>query len=183
MKKTRVAKRYAQALLMTADSPGAIDEIAADLERIKNVFDGSRDLRRFIDSPIVSAEKKLTMLRELFTSRVNATTMSFINLLVVKQRAGAMLEVIEQYFALRDIKYGIINVHVASAVEITPQQEKNLSERLEQYTRKKVRVRFSLDTALKGGLIVKIGDTVLDSSIKRQLELMHEQFAHGHAMN
>jgi F0F1-type ATP synthase delta subunit len=44
-------------------------------------------------------------------------------------------------------------------------------------------VRFALDTALKGGLLVRIGDTVLDSSIKRQLELMREQFVEGHGLN
>ncbi|MBX2990744.1 MAG: F0F1 ATP synthase subunit delta [Bacteroidetes bacterium] len=183
MKNTRVARRYAQALMMTADSPKAIDGIAADLERVKAAFDGSRELRLFIDSPIVSAEKKLAILRELFSSRVGTTTMSFMDLLVEKQREGSLLEIIEQFNVLRDAKYGIINVDVASAVGISPQQEKHLSEKLEQYTKKKVRVRFSLDKALRGGLVVKIGDTVLDSSIKRQLELMREQFIHGHSLN
>ena len=109
--------------------------------------------------------------------------MSFLALLTEKQRERSMLEVIQQYMALRDEKYGIINVDVASAVEITPQQEKSLSETLEQHTKKKVRIRMALDKALKGGLVVKVGDTVLDASIKRQLELMREQFAHGHVMN
>lgn len=183
MKNSRVARRYAQALMMTADSPKAIDEIAGDLETIKKVFDGSRELRRFIDSPIISSEKKLSILRELFISRVSKKTMSFIELLIEKQREDSMLGIVEQYMVLRDAKYGIINVDVSSAVEITPQQGKNLSEKLGEYTKKKVRVRFALDTALKGGLVVKIGDTVLDASVKRQLELMREQFVHGHAMN
>lgn len=183
MKNTRVARRYAQALMMTADSPKAIDEIAGDLETIKKVFDGSRELRRFIDSPIISAEKKLSILRELFVSRVSKRAMSFIELLIEKKREDSMLGIVEQYMVLRDAKYGIINVDVSSAVEITPQQGRNLSEKLEEYTKKKVRVRFALDTALKGGLVVKIGDTVLDASIKRQLELMREQFVHGHFLN
>ena len=183
MKNTRVARRYARALMMTADSPKAIDEIASDVESIKKILDGSRELRRFISSPIIRKGKKLTILRELFQSRVTPTTMSFIQLLVEKQREAALLEVIEQFFALRDARYGIVNVDVASAVEITHQQGKTLSEKLEQYTKKKVRVRFALDKALKGGLVVKIGDTVLDASIKRQLELLREQFVHGHALN
>lgn len=183
MKNIRVARRYAQALMMTADSPKAIDQITADLEVIKSALDISRDLRRLITSPIVSAGKKLAVLREVFEKRIGATTMSFIELLTEKQREGILPEVIEQYKALRDTKYGIINVDVSSAVEISSQQEKNLSEKLEHYTKKKVRVRFSLDTALRGGIVVKIGDTVLDSSIKRQLELLREQFIHGHVLN
>ena len=183
MKNLRVARRYAQAVMMTADSPKAIDEIAGDLDSIKKTLDASRGLRRLVASPIVSAEKKLGIFRELFAKHVSSTTMSFIELLIEKQREGSLSEVIEQYNALRDEKYGIINVDVSSAVEIAPEQEKSLAERLERYTRKKVRVRFSLDKSLKGGLVVKIGDTVLDSSIKRQLELMREQFVHGHVLN
>jgi F-type H+-transporting ATPase subunit delta len=169
--------------MLSADSVKAIDSYANDLELIKKTVAGSRELRLFIARPIVSAEKKMTVLRELFGSSINSATMSFIELLVEKQREEHLLEVIEQYFALRDTKYGIVNVDVSSAVEITPLQEKNLSEKLEQYTKKKVRVRFALDTALKGGLVVRIGDTVLDSSIKRQLELMREQFVEGHGLN
>ncbi len=183
MRNTRVARRYAQALMISAVSVKAIDDYANDLETIKKVFTGSRELRLFMNRPIVSGEKKMKVFRELFGSQISKATMSFVELLVEKQRESELLEVIEQYFALRDAKYGIVNVDVASAVEITPLQEKSLSQKLEQYTKKKVRVRFALDTALKGGLVVRIGDTVLDSSIKRQLELMREAFIDGHALN
>lgn len=183
MKNSRVARRYAQALMMTADSPAEIDRIAGDLESLRTAVEDSRELRRFIESPILSVEKKRTVFRELFRSRLSTTTMAFLELLVEKQREENLLGIIEQFLVLRDAKYGIVNVEVASAVEITAQQEKTLSEKLENYTRKKVRIRFSLDKALKGGLVVKIGDTVLDASIKRQLELMREQFAGGYARN
>ncbi len=183
MKNTRVARRYAQALMMTADSPKAIDEIAHDVGGIKALLDGSRELRRFISSPVIRQGKKLTVLRELFQSRVTPITMLFLQLLVEKQREAALLEVIDQFLALRDTQYGIVNVDVASAVEISLEQGKSLSQKLERYTKKKVRVRFALDKALKGGLVVKIGDTVLDASVKRQLELLREQFVHGHTLN
>ena len=183
MKNTRVARRYAQALMQSADSVKAIDAYANDLELIKKTVSGSRELRLFINRPIVSVEKKMASLRELFGSSINKATMSFIELLVEKKREEHLLEVIEQYFALRDAKYGIVNVDVSSAVEITSQQGKSLTEKLEQYTKKKVRVRFALDTALKGGLVVRIGDTVHDSSIKRQLELVRAQFIDGHSLN
>lgn len=183
MKNLRVARRYAQALMLSADGPAAIDAIAGDLELLRKSLETSRELRRLIASPIVAAEKKLAVLRELFTKHIGGTTLSFIELLAQKQREAMLPEIIEQYHALRDERYGIVNVDVSSAVEITPQQEKSLADSLERYTKKKVRVRFSLDKALRGGLVVKIGDTVLDASIKRQLELMREQFVHGHALN
>ena len=183
MKNTRLARRYAQALMMAARASKEIDTVAKDLDLIKNAYESSRDLRRFVESPIVSVGKKQQIFRELFARRVTPTTISFLELMTEKQRERFLLEIIEQYHALRDDAYGIINVDVASAVEISSKQEKDLSAKLELHTKKKVRVRFTLDKALKGGLVVKIGDTVLDSSIKRQLELMREQFMNGHRLN
>ncbi len=183
MKNTRVARRYAQALMMTTDSTATIDTIAADLELIRNTLQTSRGLRRLVASPIVSGERKRNVFRELFGTRVSRTTLSFLELLTEKQRETILPEIIEQYLALRDERYGIVNVDVAAAIEVTPQQEQRLVEQLERYTRKKVRLRFTVDKALQGGLRVKIGDTVLDASIKHQLALLRERLAHGQLSN
>jgi F-type H+-transporting ATPase subunit delta len=184
MKNARVARRYAQALMLSAESStNTIDAIAGDLEIVKRALDGSRDLQLLLTNPVVRAEKKIAVLREIFRSHIGMPTMTFLELLTEKQREAALPEVIERYNALRDEKYGIVNVEVSSAVEISPQQEKTLAEKLERYTKKKVRVRFALDTSLRGGMVVRIGDTVLDASVKRQLELMRERFVDGHALN
>ncbi|MBI5473914.1 MAG: ATP synthase F1 subunit delta [Ignavibacteriae bacterium] len=150
MKNTRLARRYAQAVMIAAEASKAIDSVANDLDVIKRAYESSRDLRRFTESPIISVEKKRLVFRELFSRQVTPLTMSFLELITEKQRESSLLEIIEQYHALRDAAYGIINIDVASAVEISSDQEKNLSQKLEQHTRKKVRVRFSLDKALKG---------------------------------
>ncbi len=183
MKNTRVARRYAQALMMTTDSTAAIDAIAADLELIRKTLEASRELRRLVASPIVSVERKQRVFRELFGARVNSITLSFLELLTEKQREKILPEVIEQYLALRDERYGIVNVDVAAAIEVTPQQERRLAEQLERYTKKKVRLRFTIDKAILGGLRVKIGDTVLDASVKHQLALLRERLAHGQLSN
>ena len=126
MKNTRFAKRYAQALMQSTDSLKTIDAYANDLELIRKTFAGSRELRLFMNRPIASAEKKLNVFREVFGSSIGKATMSFVELLIEKQREEHLLEVIEQYFALRDARYGIVNVDVSSAVEITAQQGKDL---------------------------------------------------------
>ncbi len=68
---------------------------------------------------------------------------------------------------------------MTSAIEFTPSQRKDLADELERYTRKKVRVRIAVDKAIKGGLVVRIGDTVLDASVRRQLEILRERFLSG----
>lgn len=183
MKNSRVGRRYAQALMMTAESTKAIDQLAGDLETIKQLFDADRTFRLFVNSPVVPAEKKMLVFREIFGKKIGKASMEFLEMITHKGREHALPVIVDQFLALRDEKYGIVNVDVSSAVEITKQQQESLTAKLEQFTRKKVRIRFSQDKALQGGLMVRIGDTVLDASVKHQLEVMRERFAHGHALN
>lgn len=179
MKNTRVARRYAKGLMAVAEESKTLDRISTDLDLIHQILKDSREFRLLLSSPIISAEKKKSVLSELLGSRVSQGTMTLLNLLTAKGREALLGDLVEEFHALRDERLGIINVDVKTAVEFTPPQEKSLQDQLEQYTQKKVRVRFSVDKAIRGGLVVQIGDTVLDASIKRQLELLRERLAEG----
>lgn len=179
MRNVRVARRYAMALMTAATEQKNIDGTAADLELIGKLLRDSREFRRLLSSPVVSPARKKAVFKEVFEKRVAVETLRFVYLLIAKGREAILPDLIGQFENLRDEKYGIVNVDVRSAVEITGPQEKGLQAQLEKYTKKKVRVRFSLDTSIKGGLVVKIGDTVLDASVRHQLELLRERFVSG----
>lgn len=181
MKNMRVARRYAGALMDIAEAGRIIDATAGDLETIASALRGSRELRLLTQSPVVSPAKKAGVLRAIFAGRIGEGTMKFVDLVVAKQREKHLPEIIEQFSLLRDEKMGIVSVNVTSAVEFTPSQEKDLSNELERYTKKKVRVRITVDRAIKAGLVVRIGDTVLDASMRRQLELLKARFLDGGA--
>lgn len=179
MKNMRVARRYAVAWMAAAESANTIESTAKDMETISGTLSASRDLRLMVASPVVPPAKKLAVFRELFGSAASKETMTFLELLTAKKREPHLANIIEQFGVLRDEKLGIVNVDVASAIEFSPSQEKDLQNELERYVRKKVRVRFAVDTAIKGGLVVRIGDTVLDASVRRQLEILRERFVAG----
>jgi F-type H+-transporting ATPase subunit delta len=179
MKNLRVARRYAGALMDIAEAGKNIDGTAGDLETIASALRESRELRLLTRSPVVSPAGKAGVFRAIFAGRIGDATMKFIDLVVAKQREQHLPEIIEQFFLLRDEKMGIVNVNVTSAVEFTPSQEKDLNNELERYTKKKVRVRITVDRAIKAGLVVRIGDTVLDASMRRQLELLKARFLEG----
>jgi len=179
MKNVRVARRYAMALMEAAEEQDEIERTTKDLDLLDSTLRGSRELRVFLASPIVSAKRKTLVAKELFETSVGRVVLAFVSLMIAKNRARVLADVIEEFKTLRDEKMGIVNVDVKAAVELGTQQEKDLRARLERYTRKKVRVRFALDKVIRGGLVVKIGDTVLDGSIKRQLELLRERFVLG----
>ena len=183
MRNVRVARRYAQALMIAAQEMNTVDTTAQDLQTIGSMLRGSRELRTLVASPVVSVKKKTGVFNALFSPYVKLMTLEFLNLLVAKNREALLADLIEQFNALHDEKLGIVTVEVKAAVELTPPQEKSLQSQLEQYTQKKVRVRFALDKQIKGGLVVKIGDTVLDASIRRQLERLKERFVAGDALS
>ncbi len=177
MKNPRVAHRYAHALMAVAEEQKAVDAVAADLESVGRTLSGSRELRLLLASPVVSDAKKSGVLKAVFGERVDALTSGFMELLVRKHREFILQEVIDQFFALRDEMRGIMTVDVSSVTPLERSQEDTLTRELNKRTGKTVRLRMKDDPAMKGGLIVRIGDTVLDASVRRQLERLREQFA------
>ena len=179
MKNMRVARRYAGALMEAAEESNRIDGTAADLELIASALRSSRELMILAQSPVVSPAKKAAVFRAIFSSRIGKGTMDFVDLVIAKQREQHLPEIVEQFGILRDEKMGIVSIDVTSAVEFTPSQHKDLASELERYTKKKVRIRMTVDRAIKAGLVVRIGDTVLDASMRRQLELLKVRFLEG----
>lgn len=179
MRNLRVARRYAVALMSAAESAHALDRVAADGDAIAGTLRGSRELRLLLASPIVSPVKKRAVLHELFGKSAGPLMLAFLDLMTAKSREAHLADIIEQFGVLRDEKLGIVSVDVTSAAALRPADAAGLTQALERYTRKKVRVRVTLDKALKGGLVVRIGDTVLDASIRRQLEILRERFRSG----
>lgn len=173
MSSTIASRRYARALLEVAEEGGLIEQVAKDLEVIRETLESSRDIVTMLKSPIIKGDTKARILKEIF-GELGEKTLLFINLLCRKKRASILLDVIEEFSALRDERRGIVNVDVTSAIELDDEQSKKLIDGLAGYTGKKVRAKLSLDKALIGGATVKIGDTILDNSVRHQLEMLNE---------
>jgi F-type H+-transporting ATPase subunit delta len=181
MKNTRVARRYAMALMTAAEQQKNIDGVAKDLDLVAKTLHESKEFRLFVASPIVSPAKKRAVFGDLFGPSVGKETLRFINLLISKSREAILPDVVGQYKELHDEKLGIVNVEVRIVAELNYAQEKDLRAQLERITGRKVRLHFVIDKTIKGGLVVRIEDTVLDGSVSRQLERMRERFVAGRA--
>lgn len=179
MTHSRVASRYAAALMQAAEEAKAVDAVARDLEVVRATLGGSWDLQRLLASPIVSSAKKQSILTELFGARFAPLTMQFVALMVDKGRERALASAVEQWFGLRDERMGVVTADVTSAVDLTPDQRRAITATLERATGKTVRVRTFTDAAVRAGLIVRLGDTVHDGSLRRQLERLRERLVSG----
>jgi F-type H+-transporting ATPase subunit delta len=181
MKNTRVARRYAMALMAAAEQQKNIESVSKDMELVGKVLNESRELRLFVASPIISPSKKRVVFDDLFGPRIGKETLTFIHLLTSKSREPVLQEIAEQFKLLHDEKLGIVTVEVRTSLEFNYGQEKDLRAELERMTGKKVRLQFVIDNTIKGGVVIRIGDTVLDGSVKRQLERMRERFVAAQA--
>lgn len=183
MRQTRVARRYAQALMDLAEESKRLVQITNDLESLHRMLRESREFVLFLKSPVIKGDRKKEVLKELFQSTLDATTQSFLELLAEKGREDILDEIITQFLYLRDEKLGIVAVDVKAAVEFDPDQKTRLEERFVSLTKKKVRISFSLEKVLKGGFVARLGDTVYDGSVQRQLEMLRAKFAEGTTHN
>lgn len=183
MANIRVAHRYAEALMGAAEEQQNIDRTGEDLKLLQTTIKGSKEFLLFLKSPVITKEKKSGVLGQLFAKKIHSSTMLFLNLLTEKGREDILPSIIDKFFRLRDEKRGIVNVEVKAAVELAKEHDAELQRRFEGYTKKKVRITYSLDRQLKGGFVARIGDTMFDGSIKRQLEILREQFTEGSLQN
>jgi F-type H+-transporting ATPase subunit delta len=179
----RVARRYAEAALELAEEQKQDERLAGDLEIVWKAIRESHDFLALLKNPVISKEKKRGVFAEVFKSHISALTFNFLNMIMEKGREDLLGEIIRVYFMLRDDRLGIVALEVRAATELSKNQQQTIVERFEQITQKKIRVAFSIDKQLKGGFVARVGDTVYDGSVQRQLELLRDQFAKGVGRN
>ncbi|MBI1803622.1 MAG: ATP synthase F1 subunit delta [Ignavibacteriae bacterium] len=177
MIESRAAQRYARALIGIAEEMKKIDEVSNDFACIEKLMRESNDFFLFVKSPVVSKQKKKTVFAELFKTKFSDVTMKFILLLTSKGREGLLPDIIQQFYKLRDERMGILNVTARTVVAMNKTQEEQLIRSIQDLTKKKVRIKRVADPSLIGGFTVQYDDTVLDASVKRQLEILRERFA------
>jgi len=166
-------------------APATIMKRLPGIHEIALQFAGidAREFVAFLKSPIISRDRKRAVLSELFKTKLSGFTFNFLNLLVEKGREELVGDIAEEFFKLRDDRQGLVTLDVRSAVGMDQDQQKMIVKRFESLTGKKVRAAFSIERELKGGFVARIGDTVYDGSLLRQLELLRERFAEGVASN
>lgn len=176
---TTIARRYAQALLQEAQNHENVDQVDEDVDLIRDSLDDSRELLLVFESPVIPHGKKEAIVIELFKERLQPVTMHFLQLLIEKKREDLFPAVVRAYGELRDKQLGIVEVRVRSAAPLGDAETKRLETVLEEKTGQRIRLILDVDPELIGGLVVRIGDTVYDSSVRHQLSVLREQLEHG----
>ena len=167
-----VPRRYAQALLMIAVERDALEQYEKELETFQQILIEEPNLKRILDNPKILPEEKKKTLGNIIKGRFSPIVSNFLFLVVDKRREDLFLEIIKEYKNYADQARNIIDAEVRSAVQLADKDFRELEERLSKAAGKKVRLKSTIDTSLIGGLIVRIGDTVIDGSVVKKLSLL-----------
>lgn len=179
---SKAARRYAKALLQSALEQNILGDVEKDIRFISKTLNDSHELKVFLRSPVIKGDDKLKGLTSIFGKHVSKETMGLLSLLSEKSRENLLEDICTGFINLYNAHQGIIKVEVLSAMELDKKQTKSLQNELAESTGKKVEMDLSVDESLVGGLIVKIGDTVIDGSVKHKIRMLKNQFAVGTAV-
>ena len=171
-----LARRYASALADVAFERKSADEIKRDLGTFADAFYSSEDLRNFLETPSVSSEQKQSVVTRLAERLgLDPAVRNFIYLIVDHRRTADLREIERAFGAEVNARLGIAEADVTSARELSGGEKKNLTAALERKTGKKIEARFREDKSLLGGVVVRVGSTVYDGSVREQLARLREQ--------
>jgi F-type H+-transporting ATPase subunit delta len=176
---SRVAKRYSKALFDTALEQAKLEVVADDLQMIAEVADKSSDFKGVLANPLIPAAKKTEIFNTLFSGKIDNLTRNFLQLISSKKRSEFLLEMISDYQQrLRDHK-GMLTGEIISYRPLSATQVEDIHKRISQQTGKTVQLSEQVDESLVGGFVVKIKDTVIDLSVKNQLEKLRNKLVFG----
>ncbi len=165
-----LASRYATALFELADQAAALDPVAEDLRKIKGLIEDSADLRRLLRSPVISRDEQRRALAAILEqAEVSDLTRKFVGLVATNRRSFALEGMIDAYLGELARRRGEMTADVVSANKLTAAQTAALIDRLKQVLGAKVSVNLKVDPALMGGMIVKVGSRMVDSSLRTKL--------------
>jgi F-type H+-transporting ATPase subunit delta len=166
-----LAARYAAALFELADTQKVIDRVAGDLSELRAMIGGSDALRALIGSPIRSRDEQgramAALLQQAGTSDL---VRKFVGLVARNRRLFVLPQMIEAFLAELARRRGEMRAEVTAAKPLNEQQQAALAEAIQRSVGGKVAVDVKVDPALIGGLVVKVGSRMVDSSLKTKLQ-------------
>lgn len=171
------AKRYAQAVFETAKTAGDYDSWTTHLSELSDALQ-YKDLIAIMNAPTITEDEKIEVIK-LLVSKFPGGFETFCRLLIQQGSVSIVPDISNQYQILVDSIKGISRVAVTSAVKLNNNEKNKLSKQLSDQLGKKIELSESVDESLIGGVVIRIGDKVLDGSIKGRLDSMRTSLLNG----
>jgi len=170
-----IEKRYAEAMVEIAYQKGELDLYQQELKEATDLFKGDQDFELLMTNPEIKIDKKKEIVKMLFGSSFKIETINFLLLLLEKGRIKNLPSICDEFYKKADEKRNTLNITIISAKDLEQSQIVKIKEKYKkQYNATGVNAFFEIDPDLIGGVKVKIGDKVVDGSIRGRLESLKE---------
>jgi F-type H+-transporting ATPase subunit delta len=173
-----LARVYGRSLFEVAREHGLLDELREQLGQFADALQGSHDLQVFFFSPYFSTREQQDGLDRLL-SGADERFLSFLGLLIENRRMPVLFRVRREYERLWEEHNRLLPVEITSAIALDDATTGQVAERIGQSTGRRVTLATRVDPDILGGIVVRVGNSILDASIRSRLELLRRQVAHG----
>jgi len=174
MLKGAVSSRYAEALYNVAVQNQELDEVEQELNFIVGMVESLNDFKKILYHPIITVQEKKVFLENVFKDNISSVTKNFLFLLVDHHRQFFLKDILKVYKEYANKTREITQAQVFSAVELNTEEKVRIEQIIQRYTGKKVETTFNVDPSLIGGVILRIGDKIIDGSVRAKLDNLKE---------
>ena len=175
MKADPIVSAYAEALFRLASAEEVIDRVEDELHELERLYQSNAEMKEFINNPRIKAEGKKNALVELLGDKLSPVTLNHMHLIVDQERGRMLPHIAEEFYRLAAEIRAKVTGEVVTAVPISDETRQKLSEQLGKLTKKEVFLRARVDESVLGGAIVRVGDKVLDGSVRTKLNQLKKQ--------
>jgi F-type H+-transporting ATPase subunit delta len=169
-----IAVVYARSLFEVAREQDKLDVVREQLGAFSDALSENRDLQVFFFSPYFATKEKQDGLERVVTD-ADPVILNFLKLLIEKHRMPVLFRIRQNYDAMWEEENKLLPVHITSAVELDKAIVEQLGDRISEQTDRKVELSATVDPEILGGIVVRVGNSVLDASVRNRLEQLRKQ--------
>jgi F-type H+-transporting ATPase subunit delta len=175
-----IAEVYGRSLFEVASEHDKTDELREQLGQFADALQENRDLAIFFFSPYFSTQEKKDALKGLLDG-ADETFVNFLELLIEKHRTPVIFRIRRVYDRLWERAHHVLPVQIATAIELDKDVARKLGDRIAETTGQKIELTASVDPDILGGIVLRVGNSILDASIRNRLDNLRKAVARGAA--
>jgi len=181
MATTRAAHRYAKAIMEMAHEENGVDALIGDVQTLRATIENSRDLRNFLESPVIDERTKASILHEVFAGKIGPLMERFLKLLTEKGRVPDLPKILIAFQRIVDTEQNVVQAAITTAVDLDASQKARVESEIARISGHNVRANYIVDPSIIGGFRARFEDQMIDATVRHQLDRLRESFITGSA--
>jgi len=169
-----IAIRYGTAIFQLAKEKEAIHTLKEEILSIQASFE-DKDLKEILSHPKIGTEQKVALLEEALTDRISQDLLGLLVVVIIKGRQGYITDILEKVIEMIDTYEGKVKAYITSANPLTATQKTRIVTKLHAQTGQIIMPIYEVDTSLIAGLVIRLGDRIVDNSIKGQMHILSKE--------